>query len=443
MLTIDRIRELKSKYKGDPARGRRDFDDAQARVEEINQKINRGVAMTKTEVREVNDLIDLIEYLSTPTEQPAGLEDPGAGPYGGGGYGDTSIERRFGEFMQKVAAANLPPGGKVGNFRTGVIDSSLYDTRASGLQEAIPSQGGFLVDKTFESEILSKSFQNGKLLNRVRKFEIGANSNGIKIPYIDETSRANGSRSGGTRGYWLSEAGSKTASKPKLGQVEMSLEKLIGLCYATDELLEDSTVLGQVLLRDFSEELTFKIEDALINGTGAGQPLGIVSSGALVSVGKETGQTATTLVYENVMKMYARYWSKGRGVVLANADIIPQLFKMSVAVGTGGIPVYMPANGISRQPFDSLYGLPILYMEQCPTLGQPGDLIFCDPEEYILIQKGGLQSASSIHVQFTTDETTFRFVWRVNGQPWWTAPLTPYKGTGNTVSPFVTTAVRE
>ena len=43
--------------------------------------------------------------------------------------------------------------------------------------------------------------------------------------------------------------------------------------------------------------------------------------------------------------------------------------------------------------------------------------------------------------RFDYDEQTFRFIFRVDGQPWWAAQLTPYKGT-NTQSCFVALATR-
>ena len=58
-----------------------------------------------------------------------------------------------------------------------------------------------------------------------------------------------------------------------------------------------------------------------------------------------------------------------------------------------------------------------------------------------MIEKGGMESASSIHVKFTTDETAFRFVMRVDGQPTWNAALTPSNGS-NTQSPFITLDTR-
>jgi HK97 family phage major capsid protein len=86
-------------------------------------------------------------------------------------------------------------------------------------------------------------------------------------------------------------------------------------------------------------------------------------------------------------------------------------------------------------------GRPIIPIEQAPTLGTVGDISFVDWTQYMMAEKGGMQSASSIHVKFTTDETAFRFVKRVAGQPSWSSKLTPFKGS-NTQSPYVTLATR-
>jgi len=58
------------------------------------------------------------------------------------------------------------------------------------------------------------------------------------------------------------------------------------------------------------------------------------------------------------------------------------------------------------------------------------------PSAYALITKGGIEAASSIHIKFDYDETAFRFVYRVDGQPYYNAAITAYD-TVNTVSPFV------
>jgi HK97 family phage major capsid protein len=115
---------------------------------------------------------------------------------------------------------------------------------------------------------------------------------------------------------------------------------------------------------------------------------------------------------------------------------------MTLGVGAGGLPAYMPPGGLSVAPYGTLKGRPIIEIEQCAALGTVGDIMLVDLSQYLTIEKGGLQSASSIHVQFVTDETAFRFVMRNNGQPLWDSPLTPYKGTTSTLSPFITLATR-
>jgi len=343
---------------------------------------------------------------------------------------ETTGFRSFGEQLMAVIDA-AKAGGKV--------DPRLTQ-RATGLNEAIGSEGGFLVQTDFATELLKRAYETGVLANRCRRIPISANANGIKINGIDESSRATGSRWGGVQAYWLAEAGSKTESKPKFRKIELELNKLIGLCYATDELLQDTAALESIIGQAFSEEFGFMIDDAIINGTGAGQPLGVLSSGCLVTVSKEAGQPAATILAENVIKMWARMWSRSRpnGVWFINQNIEPQLHTMSLSVGTGGIPVYMPANGLSDSPYARLMGRPVIPIEQCQTLGTLGDIILADLSQYVLADKGGIQTASSIHVNFKYDESVFRFVYRVDGQPIWNSALTPYKGgAGSTLSPFV------
>jgi len=215
------------------------------------------------------------------------------------------------------------------------------------------------------------------------------------------------------------------------------------LVYATDELLQDASALETWIMNNLPEELRFVVEDAIINGTGVGMPQGIVGSGAVVSVAKETGQTANTIVYNNITKMWARRWAAGGAnyVWITNSDTFPELANLNLAVGTGGAPAFMPANGLADSPFNTLMGRPILEIEQAPTLGTVGDLILADMTQYMVALKGGVQMAMSIHVQFLYDETVFRWVVRIDGQPVWSEPLTPFKGTA-TKSPFIALATR-
>jgi len=405
-------------------------DKADATVEEINAKTEEIKAIkAKIEAQKILDdgkkfdengeeIID-----RTPVNPPVYAEPKS----------QEKMWKSPGEFLLAVKKA-AEPGGSVDNRLT---------IKAAGMSESVPSDGGFLVDKDFSSTLLTKTYEASAVMSRAFKIPIGPDKNGVKINGIDEKSRVNGSRYGGVQMYWENEAGTVTDSKPKFRQIELSLKKLIGICYATDELLTDAMALETIVTKAFSDEYSFKVDDAGINGTGSGQPLGILKAPCLVSVAKESGQGADTILWENIVRMWSRMWSRSRqnAVWYINQDIEPQLYSMSLTVGTGGVPVYLPAGGASGSPYSTLFSRPVIPIEQCATLGDKGDIILADMSQYAMIDKGGMQSAQSIHVRFLYDENTFRFVYRCDGQPMWNSVLTPYKGS-NTLSPFVTLDAR-
>ena len=340
-----------------------------------------------------------------------------------------------GEFYQAVMRAGSPGGH---------VDPRLSTRAASGLSEGIPSDGGFLVDSVMANEMLKNVWASGMILPRVSKVTLSGNANGMKFNGLDETSRVNGSRAGGIQAYWTAEAAEKTASKPKFRQIELSLNKLAAISYVTDELLEDSAALAQTLNEGFREEFDFKITDSIINGSGAGQPLGILNSGCVVSVAKQTGQAANSIVWENINDLWSRMMAASRpnSIFIINQDCEPQLHQMSLAVGTGGVPVYLPAGGASAQPYGTLFGRPVVPIEQCPTVGDTGDIMLCDFSKYKAIDKGGIKSDVSMHVRYIYDEQTFRYVYRFDGQPVLGSAITPFKGS-NTLSHFIKLDARD
>jgi HK97 family phage major capsid protein len=312
-----------------------------------------------------------------------------------------------------------------------------------GANETVPSDGGFLVQPNFSSEIFRAATEVGQVVPRVRRIPIGAGANGLIMNAVDETSRATGSRWGGVQAYWAAEGDTATATKPKFRQMELKLNKLMAVMYATDELLADTTALGAIAQQALSEEITWTAENAIFRGTGAGQPVGIIGHASTVSVAKETNQPAATILVNNIFKMWARMWSRSRAnaVWFINQDIEPQLLALEFPVGTGGMPAYMPPGGLSQSPYGTLLGRPIIPVEYASTLGTVGDIILADLTQYVMIDKGGIQAAESMHVQFLTDQMAYRWTYRLDGQPAWRTTLTPANGSA-TLAPFVTLATR-
>ncbi len=275
--------------------------------------------------------------------------------------------KTFGEFLQAVMMSQSPGG---------YMDHRL-NRAATGMSEGIPSDGGFLVQTDFAAELIKRVYETGQVVSRARRIPISGTANGLKLNAVAETSRAAGSRWGGILGYWLSEAGTKTASAPKFRQMELSLKKLIGLCYATDELLQDAAALEGVIMQGFREEFGFLLDDALINGTGVGQPLGIMNSACRVAV---TRNTAAHVYSQDIINLWSRGYARSRPnfVWFINQDIEPELFQMNMggsgtAVSIGGAGVnqaYLPPGGLSGQPYGTLMGRPVIPIEQCQTLGE-------------------------------------------------------------------------
>lgn len=319
----------------------------------------------------------------------------------------------------------------------------LIGAAASGMSQGSGADGGILVPPSFAQTIwdgLNTGAEN--LLGLTDTYDVEGDS--LTMPANAETSRADGSRYGGVRGYWIAEAAQKTSSHPKLRQLKLEPKEMAVFVYVTDKLLRNAKAVGQYVTRAATDEIRFMTGDAIINGDGAGKPLGLLAAGSTISQGAETAQAAATIVAENIINMWARLHARARAgaVWYINQEIEPQLMTMSIAVGTGGQLIYMPPGGISGGQYGTLFGRPVVPIEYCQALGTEGDVILADLGAYASgVKSAGVMSDVSIHLRFDYNETAFRFVFEVDGQPWLASALTPYKGS-NTLSTAVTLATR-
>lgn len=346
--------------------------------------------------------------------------------------------RDMGEFANSVRGAVLNPG----NMDARLIQNAALGTFGS---EGVGADGGFAVPPEWRSEIMRMVDAEGALLGQTDQQTVSGNT--ITFPVDESTAWQS---TGGIQTYWDGEAATLTQSKPQLKDLSIKLHRLTALVPVTEELLEDSAAMAGYVTGKAGEKLAFKVNDAIINGTGAGMPLGILNAACKVAVAKETSQTAATFHADNAVKMMARMpaQSFGRSVWLINQDVVPQILKMGFAVTTasgtaaGAGALYLPPNGIAGgSPYGSLLGRPIIVTEACATLGTEGDVILADLSKYLSAVKGAIKSDTSIHLWFDQNTTAFRFVMRMNGQPWLSTPIARKNGS-NTLSHFITCAVR-
>jgi HK97 family phage major capsid protein len=363
---------------------------------------------------------------------------------------DHASEKVWGPTLHRDATPEMKAEARLaglGEFAIAVknaMSGTGFDPRlaaaATGQGTQVPADGGFAVPQEIAAGIERDMFQVGDLLGRVDARTISGD--GITYNVLDETSRADGSRGGGLRHYWVDQGTAPTASTTKLARVEMKLRKVGLLNYQTDEVVSDAAALGGELQAMFEDELVFGVEVAITEGNGAGQPLGYLGCPCQVSVSKETGQAAGTINTINLSKMWARMAArdKSTSVWLTNGDAGPQLDLLSIPVGAGALePRFVNYNAAGIL---TIKGRPVVETEYNATLGTVGDIVLINLKKYRFIRKGGVEQASSIHVRFTQGEQTFRAFYRCDGQMMPRAALTPYKGGANTLSPVVVLATR-
>ena len=229
-----------------------------------------------------------------------------------------------------------------------------------------------------------------------------------------------------------------SASKMEQEASRLWLHKLYVFALATEELLADAQRLTNRLGPKTGQAMAWKLGEKIVRGTGVNEPQGWThANGPLITVAKESGQAADTIVTANVLKMYARQLDIANAIWYINKNIIPQLAVMTI----GNQPIYVPPSGLKDAPFGSLLGRPIRYSDHAETLGNKTDIMFVSPKGYYSPRRtGGPQEAQSMHLYFDYDVRAFRTTWRIGGSPFLTQPLTP--AYGDTQSHFVTLAER-
>ena len=377
----------------------REYDARRERIEELTAEIQK-LEEAEQKIRDAEARAAQTARLGNQRREPAQVEDNAA----------KKPWESLGEQLQAIAFASSPHGAF--NGLGGRIDPRLHQRLApSGASAQVPADGAVFIQKQFTDALMQRMNDASSLLGRCDQIPVSEGNDGIEAPYVDETSRATGSRWGGVQVYRAAETDAVTAKRPQFNKFKLDLLEMKGLAYASERILRNVASLESIFQAAFSEEFAWKIDNEILFGNGASEMLGIMSSAnaALVSVTKETGQAAATVVWENVVKMRARVHPRSRAnmVWLVNVDVEPALQQMSFQAGTAAVPVYLPAGGATATPFATLFGRPVIPVEQCQTLGTTGDIIAADLSQYLVINQGGLRSATSVHVRFIYDEMTF------------------------------------
>jgi HK97 family phage major capsid protein len=318
----------------------------------------------------------------------------------------------FGEFATTVMR---------GSRRSSALDDRMKYLAAptTTTNESSGEDGGFLVPPGFSSEIFADAFADDSLMGSVR--EIGVTGNGMTFPVSETTPWG----TSGAKAYWEGEG--------------VQLKKLFALVPITDELKSDAAAAGMWVESEVAPAIRWKVNDAFLHGSGVEGPLGVVGHAGTVQANAVSGQNGATVVIENVLSMFERAINPMASEWIANIGVFRHLYDMK---DDSGNRIYQTVNpGLAPGLPMTLLGRPLRFVEACSAVGTVGDLIFGDWRQYVAITKGGIQTATSLHLWFDYDVEAFRATFRIDGQPWRSSTLSPGKGSA-TRGHFVTLETR-
>jgi len=339
--------------------------------------------------------------------------------------GNVSVDkvadtRSFGNFLLSVRRGNTKRLKEV------------YHAVRADMAESAGVTGGYLVPAEFVPQVLQVAAENA--IVRPRAYIQPMKARSLTIPMLNQTTQPSSGSTyffGGLSASWTEEGAAKTETEPVFKQLELVAHKLAGYTQASDELLADSAVaLESLLVRLFGGAVAWIEDYNFLRGNGVGKPLGVLNSPALLTVARNT---ASDVKLADINGMMAKFLpsSWGKGVWLCNITTFP---KIAILADAAGNQVFIP--NIQGPSPGTIYGMPLIFTEKLPALGTEGDVLLADFSYYVIGDRQALSIQSSTDYAFINDLTTWRFVHRVDGQPWLDAPIY-LQDASNQVSPFV------
>jgi HK97 family phage major capsid protein len=292
------------------------------------------------------------------------------------------------------------------------------NAEGKAMTEGTAAQGGYLVRPQVERQIVQAKELDNKLRGLCSKLNITTNE--IQLDQLGLTTTAG----------WVAELAQKPESTGMtLATVTASVFTAAGLATVSNQLLADSNpAVDGLVTADLAKRLVALEEAAFINGTGTGQPLGILNTPGIGA----TALTSTSIIdlldaildavadvetdhgAPSAILMHPRTWTR----ILKSRDA-QGAFYIDPAGG-----VQDPRTGL-RGPVKSLWGYPVVTSNRIPTNQGAGTnesrVIIGDFREALILDRQGITVDESSHVYFTTNQTVFRAEQRVG----FTAARTP------------------
>lgn len=278
--------------------------------------------------------------------------------------------------------------------------------------------GGFAVPSSIAARTLDSALETSVILSRSKIVPMPTKE--VTVWGFDSQDQTAGNLHG-ISAEWREDGESFSAQAGKIRKITLQAKKIGMAVEIANDLVADSNFAGEAESR-FGEALGFELDDKLINGIGAGEPLGILNAPSKLSIAKESGQTADTIKFSNVVKLLDRLWTGAKNPVwIASPTTRSQLFQLTLS---GGLTQAWTFEGGEMR----LMGIPVVFSSKMPSVGDQGDLALVDLSQYVVGVRQEQALAVSPHAGFLRDVSTWRWISRLDAQDSWNGPMTPRVG---------------
>ena len=173
-------------------------------------------------------------------------------------------------------------------YRKGMLTALRTNFRqvSNVLQEGVDADGGYLVPEEYDRRLI-QTLSEENIMRRLGHVITTSGEHKINIAATKPAAA------------WIEEGGALQFSDATFAQILLDAHKLHVAIKVTEELLYDSAFnLESYIIEQFGKALANAEEDAFLNGTGVGQPLGLFAE---VGGGHVAGTLSAALKADDVL----------------------------------------------------------------------------------------------------------------------------------------------
>lgn len=205
---------------------------------------------------------------------------------------EAELSKPVGTPLTSKPATGKQPEAKTGRasdeYRKGMLTALRTNFRqvSNVLQEGVDADGGYLVPEEYDRRLI-QTLSEENIMRRLGHVITTSGEHKINIAATKPAAA------------WIEEGGALQFSDATFAQILLDAHKLHVAIKVTEELLYDSAFnLESYIIEQFGKALANAEEDAFLNGTGVGQPLGLFAE---VGGGHVAGTLSAALKADDVL----------------------------------------------------------------------------------------------------------------------------------------------